>query len=75
MPLNEVQTRYNLIDPAIKQRRWTDDLVKMEEPTHPNIIHDKGAEYDKITQTYMYVLGVTAYFIRFSVLFHFFIYP
>jgi len=43
MPLNEAQTRYNLIDPAIKQRGWTDDRVKVEEPTRPNIIHDKGA--------------------------------
>ncbi len=43
MPLNEADTRAKLIDPAIHQRGWTEDLIRREETAGTIEIHDGRA--------------------------------
>ena len=42
MPRNEAQTRFDLIDPALLQRGWTRDHIKVEHSTGGIFINDKG---------------------------------
>ena len=42
MSRNEAQTRYELIEPAIQQRGWTRDHIKVEFSTGGSFINDKG---------------------------------
>jgi len=42
MPRNEAQTRFDLIDPALLQRGWTRDHIKVEYSTGGIFINDKG---------------------------------
>jgi type I restriction enzyme R subunit len=42
MPRNEAQTRFDLIDPALFQRGWTRDHIKVEHSTGGIFINDKG---------------------------------
>jgi len=42
MPRNEAQTRFELINPALFQRGWTLEHIKVEESTGGTFINDKG---------------------------------
>jgi type I restriction enzyme R subunit len=42
MPRNEAQTRFDLVDPALLQRGWTRDHIKVEHSTGGIFINDKG---------------------------------
>ena len=43
MTMNEADTRANLIDPALRLRGWTEDLVKREVTAGAIKIHDDRA--------------------------------
>ncbi len=54
MPLNEADTRAQLIDPAIHRRGWTEDLVRREETAGTiEIVHGKARRRSRGTVDYV----------------------
>lgn len=59
MPRNEAQTRYELIDPALRRRGWNETNVKVEETTGGIVVIDGKARRRKGRTDYLLRLEVS----------------